>query len=400
MEENEKREASVFVIPLIQFFMGCFLFAALLHTQKVLFVTIVLILGLMTIAKVWSRLGSSAVTCLSTVDKDRLFPGEQITLECRAENVKFLPVWLQVGIDSAAGMVFLPESIPPVRQSGLLGYQGVRFKWMMTALKRGVYQVGPPYLRTGDFFGFFLKERKDAGTLDVIVYPRLIPLRPLSLPRQDFFGVPGTESPVRDPAYILGTRDYQHNQSARHIHWKASARHNRLQEKIFEPTVQEKVLLVLDVDQFATEEAGDEFERTLEVMASLAVQLDQKGYPLGLATNGVLTGGGPSLLPVAGGPLHLSAILEILARVRMTRSDALINLLQKGMQLSWGISCVHFSCQLDASTRMAENYFSIRRTLPRFVICRNPSNELRDEHSIQNRIYCLDELRIEGMEES
>ena len=85
-----------------------------------------------------------------------------------------------------------------------------------------------------------------------------MPLGPLSLPRRDFFGVPGGESPVDDPVYILGTTDYQNGRPAKYIHWKASARHHRLQEKVFESTEQEKILLVVDVDQFVKAEAEDE----------------------------------------------------------------------------------------------------------------------------------------------
>jgi hypothetical protein len=67
-----------------------------------------------------------------------------------------------------------------------------------------------------------------------------------------------------------------------------------LQEKIFDPTEQEKVLLVVDVDQFARNKADEEFEHTLEIVASLAMRLDKKGYAIGLVTNGVTVGGGPT----------------------------------------------------------------------------------------------------------
>ena len=38
-----------------------------------------------------------------------------------------------------------------------------------------------------------------AETIEVVVYPRLVPLKSLSLPRRDFFGIPGAESPVAGP---------------------------------------------------------------------------------------------------------------------------------------------------------------------------------------------------------
>ena len=395
MQDQNSREASLFVVPLVQLMVGVLLFAALLHAQKTLIIASVLILGLMILAKIWSGLSSSGVTCLSAVDKDRLFPGETCTLEIRAENAKFLPVWLQADPAFPGGLASFTESEESVRQSGLLGYQGVNFRWTVAARKRGVYRVGPPRVRVGDYFGFFPREKGADRALDVVVYPRLIPLKHIPLPRRDFFGVPGTESPVQDPVYILGTRDYQHDQPARHIHWKASARHNRLQEKIFEPTVQEKVLLVLEVDQFEKEGASNEFEDTLGVIASLAVQLDQKGYAVGLATNGAMTGGGSSLVSVAAAPLHLSTILEILARVRMEKKADLIDMLRAGLSLTWGVSCIHFSCGQNVSTRMAEVYFTSRRAAPLFAMCRPPAEELRDGDRIRSRTYTLDDFRVE-----
>lgn len=393
MKGDESREASIFAVTLMQLLVWVLLFLALLHVQKTLIITAVLILALMYTARIWSRMSLSRVTCLSTVDKKRLFPGERVTLKIRVENVKFLPIWLQVNLPSATELVPSPEGASSPKQSGLLGYQGAHFKWKLDALKRGIYQVGPPRLRIGDFLGFFLRERKEFQTLDIIVYPKLVPLKKLPLPRRDFFGVPGIESPVQDPIYILGTRDYQHNQPARHIHWKASARHGRLQEKTFETTAQEKVLLILEVDQFTAKGASDEFERTLEVMASLAVQLDHKGYPLGFATNGILKGEGPPCLPVARGPQQLSSILEILARVRMAKKERLIDVLHNGLSLAWGVSCVHFSYHQDASTLTTENYLASRRTQPLFVLCRYPEASA-DEYRIKSRICCLDDLQI------
>ncbi len=400
MHDQNGREASLFVAPLMQLLMGALLFVAVMHSQRTLVIAAVLILGLTGLAKIWSGLSSSRVTCLFTVDKDRIFPGENFTMGLRAENKSFLPVWVQAGPISFAGLISSPgEGMPSVKQSGLLGYQGVRFQWALAAWKRGVYHVGAPRLRVGDFLGFSLREHAGVGPIDIMVYPRLISLKPLSLPHRDLYGAPGAESPVRDPVYILGTRDYQHNQPARHIHWKASVRHDRLQEKVFEPTAQKKVLLVLEVGQFAERGADVEFEHTLEVIASLAVQLDRKGAAVGLATNGMLTGEGPSFVPVAVAPLHLSAVLEILARVRMVKKSDLVDVLHKGLSLTWGVSCIHFSRHLDASARIAENYFIMRKAMPLFVVCRPDPESLEDEHRIQSRTCSLDDLRVERTKE-
>ena len=276
MEAQEHRLPTLFIVPLIQFFVGLLLFIALLHGQRDLTVLAFLVLGMVIGARVWSRLSLSGIKSYSTVDRQKVFPGQTLTLKMSAENAKLLPVWLQIKVPVDGSLHPFSRETTFAKESGLLWYQRVQFQWELTAQRRGVHEIGPAQVKVADPFGFFPREKEAQGSLHIIVYPRLVPLKPISLPRRDLFGVPGAKSPVQDPIYILGTRDYQHWQPARYIHWKASARHNRLQEKIFEPSEQEKVLLVVEVDQFAQNSAGASFERTLEVGASLAVRLVTK----------------------------------------------------------------------------------------------------------------------------
>jgi uncharacterized protein (DUF58 family) len=143
---------------------------------------------------------------------------------------------------------------------GVLWYQSVHHHWNVTAARRGVYAIGPLRLGSADLPGFFPGEREVGARVEVIVYPMLVPLDTLDLPKRDFFGASGGRSPVKDPLFMLGTTDYVPGRPARHIHWKASARHHRLQEKLFESSHQEKALIVVDVKGF--DEDPDSFERT------------------------------------------------------------------------------------------------------------------------------------------
>ena len=117
-----------------------------------------------------------------------------------------------------------PERKPLRAEGGLLWYQTVAFRWEVTASRRGLHSLGPHRLVAGDLLGFFSRVGTEGNGLHVVVYPRIVPLRPFPLPRRDFFGIPGAEGPVKDPVFILGTRDYQPGRPAKHIHWKASAR--------------------------------------------------------------------------------------------------------------------------------------------------------------------------------
>ncbi len=332
------------------------------------------------------------------VDKSKLFPAESLTLHMSAKNAKFLPVWLQMSMHVEGA---LDPSSGEMSFSGdcwLLWYQQAHFNWGLVARRRGLYRVGSAHMKVGDLLGFFPREKRTEGDIDVIVYPRLVPLKPLSLPSRDFFGLPGAKSPVQDPIYILGSRDYQHGRPARHIHWKASARHNRLQEKVFEPSEQKKVLLAVEVSQFEKANASEGFERTLEVVGSLAVQSYRKGYALGLVTNGVVAGG-PPFLSMGRSPQKLSSFLEILARLKMRADGSLVDRLYRILELPWGVSCVHFSYEQDEGTRATAQYFSHRRIPMIFVVCSSRSQWEGDGHTLGGKTYCLDEIRMEEAKE-
>jgi len=394
MELQEQRVSSIFIVPLIVFFVGVLLFIALLHGQRDLIVFSILILGVVTGTRLWSRYGLSGIRCFSAVDRNKVFPDERLSLTVTAENAKFLPVWLQMSVPVAGPLHPGSEEAAFAEESGLLWYQKARFVWDLVAQRRGVHQVGPPHIRAADIFGFFPRQREERESLNIIVYPRLVPLRPLSLPRRDLFGIPGSKSPVQDPVYILGTRDYQQWRPARYIHWKASARHNRLQEKIFEPSEQEKVLLVVEVSHFSKNSAEQGFEQTLEVAASLAVRLDQRGFSVGLLSNGAVDGGGPTIVPIARNPGQLPAILEALARLRMEAKWDLIALLRDTFELPWGLSCVHFSYEEDATTQHTEGYLHQHKVPTARVVCRSGPASGPYELTGRGKIYHLDEIHM------
>lgn len=354
---------SLFTISLILFFVGIFLFVALLNGQRDLAMLSFLVLCMAGGLRYWARLSPSRIRCRLSLDKNRVFAGENFTLKVHAENGKFLPVSLEVNvpIDGLSSHSLSGETALTA-ESSLLWQQMTRFQWELTATRRGVHEIGPLGIASGDLFGFFLKELEIGARLQVVVYPRLVPLGPFSVLKRDFFGVPGSQNPIKDPIYILGTTDYQHGRPAKYIHWKASASHHRLQEKIFEPTQQEKVLLVVDVGQFAKTRAEEAFERTLEVVASLAVELDRQGCAVGLLTNGAMVGGASPILSMTRSPRQVSRILEALARLKIEPRETLIDTLRCAVKVPWGTSCVYFTFELDETTRAVREHLKRCKT--------------------------------------
>jgi uncharacterized protein (DUF58 family) len=118
-------------------------------------------------------------------------------------------------------------------------------------------------------------------------------------------------------------RDYQHGDSLRHVHWKASARLQSLQVKIFEPTTTFKVALFLSVDSFTAGGSLDEeaFELGISVAASLAHHVVEQGSPAGVFVNSRRVDSGLAVsLPPSGSRDQLTSILEALAKVTASSS--------------------------------------------------------------------------------
>lgn len=372
MDAKAPRVSSVFLLPPGLVLAAILLFIALLNRQRPLIVLSLLVLGTAGCATLWAKASRARLACRTAVDRRRLFPGETLALTLTAENRSFLPLALQVTapID---GFRYSAGEPAAHGEAGLLWYQAVEFRWTLTASRRGVFRLGGHRCTTGDLFGFFGSTRTAGEALEIVVYPRVVPTARFAAPRRDFFGIPGAESPVRDPVYILGTREYQPGRPAKHIHWKATARHHRLQEKLFEPTEQEKILLAVDVEGFARHGAGTEFERALEAAASIAVRLDREGCAVGLVANGAVDGGTSAVVPIGRHPRQLPTILEALARLDMKPTSPLLDAIRGGNHLPRGVSCLCISADGGGGTGSLLDYFA-HRHVPAVLFAAHPDD--------------------------
>jgi uncharacterized protein (DUF58 family) len=376
---SQRRASSLFVTPLILCLVGLCLLAGLVNRAYHLTVLCLVVFAVTAGLRLWAQSSAAKMEWRLQVDKTRVFPGDCITVAISAENRGFLPLSFETSVPVSIGLDRHPGIEPIHTENSLLWFQSLYVEWDLLALRRGVHTVGPANTATGDLLGFFVKENMGKEQIEVIVYPRLIPLHPFSLPKRDFFGIPGGESPVDDPVYILGTVDYHHGRPARHIHWKASARHDRLQQKVFEATKQEKILLVFDVDGFAEEEDEGAFEEVLEVVASLAARIDRQGAAIGLFTNARVAKGSP-IVPVTRNPFQMTAILETLARMQMRQGFPISEVLQTGPALSWGTTCIYFALSASDNTNRGRALFARRRT-PLVLLTYSNICELRGKGS-------------------
>jgi uncharacterized protein (DUF58 family) len=352
---------SLFLTSIMLGAVGLFLFVGLLNRDHDLIILAALVLAIVITLKAWSKFAKTGIHYRLAISMNRIFPGEKVAFAVSVENRKPIPVWLEIEASISGPLNAFVEPGPVTGHQSLLWYQRTQFQWEQKALRRGVYTVGPLRVLSGDLLGFFQEESGTSEKLEFLVYPQIVPLAPFKGPKRDFFGIPGGQSPVEDPVYILGTSDYHHGRPAKYIHWKASARYQRLQEKVFDSSEQEKILFLIDVSGFLKMNAAEEFERGIEVIASLAVQCDRRGCAIGMLTNGGVRGSSPSVA-ISRSSLQLSAILETLARLELQCREDFLDTIQGAGMIPWGTTCLCLALTEDSGTIALREYLKCRKT--------------------------------------
>ncbi|MFA6506414.1 MAG: DUF58 domain-containing protein [Treponemataceae bacterium] len=326
-EQNAAPEiGSIFSISIFLFLLGLIFFAAAAYASAVvgaftLTTFTATTIALMVVVRVWGRLGISRLAVELSVDRDRLFPEEIVTLRAEIDNRKLLPVRMRLELSR-------PENLVPTAddtvdgETGLLPFEKMTGEWTFRAARRGAYRLGPATLVAGDLMGLARKEKALPFNREIVVFPRIVPIAEVELPFRDYFGIHPSKGIIEDPAWYEGTREYSGNKPAKNIHWKASARLNVLQEKIFEPTSHRKVFFLLYGAGFLSAEDNEGFESALEIIASLASGFSETGASFAIATDCRIRAY-PPVLPLGRGPEHLGKVLELLARGANEEGQAL-----------------------------------------------------------------------------
>lgn len=316
-------------------------------------ITLLLLAG---VGWLWNALSLYGLHYRRNFAEVRAFQGEEIGLTLEMQNQKFLPLtWLTVQD------IFPPEL--PLRESTISFNQATnqgefRTFWMPNAFQRlsrhftidcaarGFHKYGPAQVETGDGFGFFSRAARFPEEQFLIVYPRLYSAAEMELPAKNPFGNLRAQGHLHeDPMRTVGVRAWSSGDSPRRIHWKATARHQELLSRVYEPSKEQQILLFLNVATLERHWYGtipELQERTISVAASLAALAAEQRLPVGLIANGTLPGSDQPLRLLPGrNPEQLTRILELLAAVTPFASDPIEHLLLKeAPRLGWGATIV------------------------------------------------------------
>ena len=288
----------------------------------------VFLFGAGALARFWSRHALEKVRFQHVLPENRTFAGETLPITLRLVNDKFLPLpWIQIRESAPQGVDVDPRHVSPVAYQGyvqvthsthLSWYERVTWQMPYKAADRGYFRIGPARLASGDIFGFFPVERDDHVVDPIIVYPKLLDLPSLGLPPDKPFGESkGRQRIFEDPGRIAGLRDYRPGDPMRRIDWKASARLQSLQSRVYEPSGTLHMLIALNVNTMEHVWEGyvpELLERLLSLTGSVAKQGFDDGYSIGLATNGSFPESDrPLRVPVGRHADQLARVLEALA---------------------------------------------------------------------------------------
>jgi uncharacterized protein (DUF58 family) len=245
----------------------------------------------------------------------RLFHGESAEVELLVSNRGRLPVpWLS--LTEAVPFDLLPTSFRWA--TSLRGWEQRSARFRLVGSRRGIYRLGPATLVSGDPFGLVPAQDARMETERLVVYPKIIPLSRLGLPARAPFADLRTSRPLfEDPHRVIGVRPYAAGDSARRIHWTASAHQGSLLVRRLEHGIGRDTVVLLDLTRRGL---GTNRTQMVELAVTAAASIlyhivSVEGLRAGLRMPGVTVTPG-------GDQGHLMVMLEVLAGATATLDDS------------------------------------------------------------------------------
>lgn len=304
------------------------------------------------IGRLWNDFSLFGLHYQRHFSERRAFLGESIQITLEVRNQKFIPLpWLQIvdtfplNLPVEGGEVILnrANNTGEFRTFWMPGpFQRLVRQFTVHCTRRGYHHYGPATISTGDGFGLFDRKASPPGQDRIIVYPKLYSVTELRLPAKNPFGEQASRRRLfEDPLRTIGIREWQGADSLQRVHWKATARHQQLLSRAYEPSEEPQMVIVLNAATMARYWQGvlpEMLERAISVAGSLAAICIERRLPVGLVANGVLPGSDQPirLLP---GRSHdqLVRILELLAAIQTLAAGQIEKMiLEESPRLPWG----------------------------------------------------------------
>lgn len=339
------------MIDILIVFLVVALGLAALARDRFIFSVLYLFIGAYAFGRWWSRKAIDSLAVTRVFDQ-HAFLGDKVAVRLTIHNTTRLPLlWVRF-------QEYLSFEISPSgtfrRVSSLGPRERLELRYSLEPRYRGYYAVGPLQAQTGDLFGLGGNNEIETPAEYLYVFPRIIPFKNTALPPSSPLGNLRSQQPIfEDPNRTIGKRDYIYGDSQRRIDWKSSASSGRLQVKLFEPSVDMQLMIVLNLNEqdYQTKFKIAATELAIVAAASIAYWSLERKIVTGMSING-LDGAHSDqsieILPLNKGRAQLVKILEALARAkigaRMTCHEHLQNATPR---LGWGTTLTLITGRVD-----------------------------------------------------
>ena len=290
---------------------------AVMSGQVVLYHLTDVLIATLLLSAVWSWVSLRGLDVRRTLRQDRAQVGGSI--EQRLQIQARLPIprtWIEF-VDTG--------TLPGYRAGRVLGLGiGGRRTWSMNVpcYRRGLYQVGPAWMRGTDPFGLFTTTRRIDSVSSVLVYPSTVDLTGLTLPAGQLTGGDRRRTGWHQTAsHVSGVRDYHPGDPVRHVHWRSTAHAGRLMVKEFDVEPVADIWLFWDAQASVQRGVNDDSteEYGVTVVASLARHFLTEGRAVGF----VAVAGKRRVVPADRGHRQLIKLLEELAVIHADGDESL-----------------------------------------------------------------------------
>ncbi|SDY05992.1 Uncharacterized conserved protein, DUF58 family, contains vWF domain [Evansella caseinilytica] len=303
---------------------------AIFTNEYVLFSFALFFVLLLTVNKWYLDYACSRITIPRGNEVKRIFPGELATLQLPIEYSGKVPIFsgkLSYFLYDTDGAVLLAAeerssanlreehrfSVPPLTKRV--------YDLQVKGVKRGTAQIRSLELVVHDIFQFSSIHLTYAGSYrsEVIVYPEIRSFHGLEkIIQQEQGAQPRSFSLYEDVMMTRGNRKYTTGDPFNRINWKASARAEQLQTKIYEKITVSMWTIVINVkSKLRTRQTIDFFEEALSQAAYTCQYAAKHDISFEIFVNIKMPGTMTGLhLPYGNGKHHLLRALELLARLR------------------------------------------------------------------------------------
>jgi len=268
--------------------------AALNTGNNLLFLILACLISVILMSGILSSISLAGVE-LRIELPENIFAGQTLrtNVELHNEKLMFPSFALRVEAVAAKGGSGAALLDRPVFFPFLPRQERVKQSVPVTFLRRGLHVQDSFRIVTRFPFGFLQKTRRVALKAEALVYPSVETSSELADMFQDIEGNIESHSKGRGQD-LHALREYVPTDSARHVHWKASARMGSLMVREFARENDRRVLLVLDpyadaVENGRGQKAAERFERAVNLCAGIAWHFYERNAQLEFRGAGIET---------------------------------------------------------------------------------------------------------------